>query len=390
MFFSNSLSTLFSRTSDPPEIPKKLSSLSSICVLEYLSFDKRQYIVSQIPEFRNVEKSLPLHLNHLAIFVDKIQLDGNAFFLKSIFRRKQNFDAKFEKLVFDLIGNRPMIFTKKLEFGISPKMDSWIYQLIESLKIKAEAFQTSGFSLSYEELNRISNILGPEPLEEFSTKLDNYETLAHPIVRNSEKLVLYSGGLDFNHHQISHRNIHLKNYHRYELLDFLNEWDENDNLIGRELSGDIKVFAKNYRKLTNLEIDEEEKSIKEIMYSKKCESGGRRVKPDKRFPNTLYSITMPRTNNPNTEIQMSLIKNESNDYQFQIHLKAQPSGTATPQRFDSMNWELKIREIRKIFRIGEHQSFLHMIAFSMYLICGVLSVLLVPRILSEKQTFKGT
>ncbi|CAO4367709.1 unnamed protein product [Caenorhabditis nigoni] len=314
---------------DPPKEAKMLSSLSSICVLEYLKFDKRQYLVFQIPGFQNVEKSLPLHLNDLAISADRIRLDGSEYYLKDRLRRTQNFDPTFEKLVFDLIGNRPMISTMKLEFRISAKSDSWIYQFIVSLNIKADAFETCGFSLSYEELDRISNILGPKPLKEFSTKLDNYEILAHPIVRNSEKLVLYSGRVNFNHNEVNHSNIHLKNYkNQYTLMNYLNEWIEYDNDIGMEFSGDIELEKNSFWALLEVKI-----WIKEMMYLKKIGSDGRRVRADERFPNTIYSISMPRTNDPDTEIQISLIKNGP---KLQIHQKVQISGTAIPELFDSM------------------------------------------------------
>ncbi|CAO4367718.1 unnamed protein product [Caenorhabditis nigoni] len=396
-----------------------LTKLSSICVLEYLSFEKRQYIVPQIPGFRKAEKSWPLHLDTLRISVDEIQLDKNKYFLKRrinvayyhkliqwdlnyqhevlpgdfcvgfpqnhIFRQISEtrkppplwrtelqmerhdpeysntsmgylppvydtspIHAAFKKVVNDLIGNRPIICTKKLEFehlsfrDIRERGGAFkIYRLPEGLKIRAEILESSCFSFSYAELDQLSRILGSKPLKEFSTQLENLEIFQHPIVRNSEKLVLWSGRMDFNHEQINHRHIHLKNY--YSVFDHINAWMGNNNEVGKEFSGDIRLFDSST-------LTEKEISIKRMMYLKKCESGGRRVKPDRRFPNTLYSISVPRSNNRTIEVQMSLLKNGSKDYPFQIHLKTQPSRTAIPKQIDSMYLELKIWEPRK--RIG--------------------------------------
>ncbi|CAO4367712.1 unnamed protein product [Caenorhabditis nigoni] len=350
-----------------------LTNLSSICVLEYLSFEKRQNIASQIPGFRKVEKAIPLHLNHLAISADRIRIDEYEYFLSRRYRNYRNKNSLvswtiefrkrriqdasientvlrvlfplfqsiqklFDKLVFHLIGNRPMIHTNKLEFG-----DLWKCSFPAGLKIQAKIMETRSFMFSYEDLIRISTYLGPKPLKEFSTHFYTYPILTHSIVRNSQKLVLWRYLVNFDHQQVNHRNIHLKDYDRRTLIDLMNAWIASGPEVGMEFSGDIKV-SKN----STLE----EISMKEIMYLKKCESNGRRVKADKRFPNTIYSISMPRTNNPDTEIQFSLIENESNDPRFQVHLKIQPSGTAIPERFDSMYWELKLWEIRKIFKTG--------------------------------------
>ncbi|CAO4367714.1 unnamed protein product [Caenorhabditis nigoni] len=242
-----------------------------------------------------------------------------------------------EKLIFDRIKSRPMIHTKRLEFW-----NRWNFRIPVDLKIQAEIIEAADWiNFSYRDLDRISNYLGPKPLKEFSTKLDNYEIFTHPIVRNSQKLVLRIGSEYFSHRRINHRNIHLKGYYRPVLMIYMNAWIANGPEIGMEFSGDIeKPFF--------WELVEEEISIKEMMYLRKCESGGGRLKPDERFRNTVYSISLPRTNNPNTEIQMSLFKNKSNNSWFQIHLKVQPSGTAIPEQSDSMYWELKLLKIRKV------------------------------------------
>ncbi|PIC49376.1 hypothetical protein B9Z55_008005 [Caenorhabditis nigoni] len=233
----------------------------------------------------------------------------------------------FKKVVSDLIGNRAMIYTKKLEFqnkelwhGIDQGRESpKIYRLPVDLKIQAEILESCGFSFSYAELDRISSILGPKPLKEFSTRFDNYEIFQHPIVRNSEKLVLYGGRAQFIAQPINHRHIHLRDYYRETLLDHMNVWIRNNNEIGMEFSGDFKVGdSSSYS----------EELTKDIMNSKMRESGGRIVKADERFPNTLYSISMPRTNAPNIETQFSLLKNGP---KLQIYLKIQPSGTAIPE-----------------------------------------------------------
>ncbi|PIC49361.1 hypothetical protein B9Z55_007994 [Caenorhabditis nigoni] len=332
------------------------------------------YIVSQIPGFRKAEKSIPLHLNSLKISAHGIRIDEYKYYLER--KRSQGFKKRwtiklgkrrtqnppidsnvlalmvpyyknmqkaFEKLMFDLIGKRKMIYTKKLEFR-----HFWFYRMFVGVKIQAEIIETMWFDFSYADLDQLSNILGPKPLKEFSTRLHSYKILTHPIVRNSERLVLRLGAENFNPRRINHRHIHLKGFYRYHLLVYMNEWIENGPKVGMEFSGDIWAPDKNHWRLIA-----DEKWIKEKMYEQKCESGGRRVKADERFPNTVYSISMPRTNDPDTEIQMSLMKNESTDSHFQIHLKIQPSGTAIPERFDSMYWELKLWEFRYIFRAGE-------------------------------------
>ncbi|CAO4367726.1 unnamed protein product [Caenorhabditis nigoni] len=243
----------------------------------------------------------------------------------------------FKKVVNDLIGTRPMIFTKKLEFQnemywnvFLGRVENFkIYRLPVDLKIHAEVLESSGFSFSYDELDVISTILGPKPLKEFSTKLDIYEIFTHPIILNSEKLVLHSGRVHFNHQRINHRHIHLKDYDQQVLIDHMNVWIRNNNEIGMEFSGDIETDrVGNYIDSVN--------TIKEMMHSKMRESGGSKVKADKRFLNTLYSISMPRTNAPNTEIQFSLLRN---GFKLQIHLKIQSSGTAIPERIHAMHLE---------------------------------------------------
>ncbi|CAO4365760.1 unnamed protein product [Caenorhabditis nigoni] len=365
-----------------------VTTLSSICVLEYLSFERRQYIASQIPGFRKVEKSLPLHLDSLAISVDKIRIDQNEYYSKN--RRSNNFylciielrkrliqnpiidgtvflsaifekdRVELEKLMLDLIGNRSMIYTKELAF-----LDPWLYRFPEKLKIQAEIIEDRLFPLSLEDLDRIANILGPKPLKEFSTQLNNYQIFTHPIVRNSQKLVLWSGSEDFDHRRINHRNIHLKDYDRRILINHMNAWIANVNEVEKEFSGDIEVSGDN-----NLKLLEEEISIKEMMYLEKCKSGGKRVKANERFHNTVYSICMPRTNVPNTEIQFSLIRISSNNPKFHIHLKTEPSGTAIPEQSDSMYWELKLWEIRKFCQSGESQSlFGNIFVWFLYFLC---------------------
>ncbi|CAO4367704.1 unnamed protein product [Caenorhabditis nigoni] len=352
-------------------MPKMLTQLSSICVLEYLSFEKRQYIVSQIPGLRKVEKSLPLHLDYLKISTSGIRIDQYEYCLTTVNNlgvwtielRKRHFQSPdstvlalvppiqdnvqktFKKLVFDLIGNRLLFFTKKLELR-----DSWIYLIPVDVKIQAEIIETRWFCYNYGDLDHISNFLGSKPLKEFSTNLWSFEMWTYPFVRNSEKLVLCRVGVDIDHQRIIHRHIHLKDYDRQTLINEMNAWIANGPGVGMEFSGDIQVSGEKYRELTKSDIDEEEMLIKGIMYSKKCESNGERVKPDERIPNTVYSISMPQTNNPNTEIQMSLIKNTSTDSPSQIHLNIQPSGTAIPEQSDSMYWKLKLWEIRNIFK----------------------------------------
>ncbi|CAO4367716.1 unnamed protein product [Caenorhabditis nigoni] len=398
-----------------------LTRLSSICVLEYLSFERRLYIVSQIPEFRKVEKSLPLHLDSLNIEIDKIQIDQCEYYLKrsnlcidGLSVRQQWFyfysplkippvdfnqshyptedlwnaspiglrkrqiqnppidtmlaffpsvyknlpiQMAFVKLVFDLIGNRPMIYTKKLELLsfighlTREEMSEMIFILPLGLKIQAQTIKAKWNELSHGDLDRISNFLGPKPLEEFSTQLWGFENLTHPIVRNSQKLVLHSRGLVVNPQRINHRNIHLKNFVPQNFVNHMNEWIANDPEIGMEFYGHIKTPPEEFWWSMKYDIDEEEFSIKAMMYLNKRESGGRRVKPDERFPNTVYSISMPQTNNPDIEIQMSFIKNESDDSPFHIYLKSQPAGTTTPEQFDSMYWELKLWEIRKTLKL---------------------------------------
>ncbi|CAO4367728.1 unnamed protein product [Caenorhabditis nigoni] len=125
--------------------------------------------------------------------------------------------------------------------------------------------------------------------------------------------------MQFDAQPINHRHIHLRDYYRGTLIDHMNVWIRNNNEIGMEFSGDFKV-ADSY--------SYSEELTKDIMNSKMRESGGRIVKADERFPNTLYSISMPRTNAPNIETQFSLLKNGP---KLQIHLKIQPSGTAIPE-----------------------------------------------------------
>ncbi|CAO4367708.1 unnamed protein product [Caenorhabditis nigoni] len=171
--------------------PKILTRLSSICVLEYLSFDKRLYLVSRIPGFRKVEKSLPLHLDYLKILSYGIQIDQHKYYLS---RRLQDFDPTgtptrtfelrkmqietlsvtflgfvspidgniqkaYEKLVYDLIGNRPWMFTKKLEVR-----DSWIH--------------------GEDDPDRI--VYGPRTPKKLSTRIRSFENVI--LVRNSEKI----------------------------------------------------------------------------------------------------------------------------------------------------------------------------------------------------------
>ncbi|PIC49363.1 hypothetical protein B9Z55_007996 [Caenorhabditis nigoni] len=305
---------IFFKKVDPPEMPKMLTQLSSICVLEYLSFDKRQYIVSQVSEFRTVEKSLPLHLDYLNISVKKIQLNQDEYWTNRIpkpqdfnqnyptehlsnawtveIRKRpienpapdstvlgllppiyENFQKAFGKLIFDLIGNRPMIYTKKLEIR-----SSWDYPLPADLKIQAEIIESRGFRLSLDDLDRISKILGPKSLQEFSTQLHFYPILTHPIIQNSKKLVLCNR--NFDPQRVNHRNIHLKDYDREALMNHMNAWIANGPEVGMEFSGDIEVSDKNYWKLM-----EEEKLIKKMMYLKKLETGGKRVKADERKKN---------------------------------------------------------------------------------------------------------
>ncbi|PIC49365.1 hypothetical protein B9Z55_007998 [Caenorhabditis nigoni] len=353
-----------------------LTNLSSFCVLEYLSFERRLYIVSQIPGFRKVEKSIPLHLDYITIWDNRIRIDENDYYLKRL-RNHQNENSPaswrielrkrttqyivntstvcgllspihdnlqnvFKKLLFVLIENRTMIYTKKLEFSDY----IWDYPLPVDLKIQAQIIDAR-VGLNNADLDRISNFLGPNPLKEFSIHLNNFEIFTHPIVRNSRKLVLWRGLVNFDHQRINHRNIHLKDYDRQILMDHMDEWIENGPEVGMEFSGHIR------RNMHFWELIGQEIFEKERMYLKKYQRNGKRVKPDARFPNTLYSISMPQTNNPNTEIQYSLIKNESINPPFHIHLKIQPSGTATPEQSDSMYWELKLLEIRRICETGQ-------------------------------------
>ncbi|PIC11395.1 hypothetical protein B9Z55_029110 [Caenorhabditis nigoni] len=341
---------------DPPEMPKMLTQLSSICVLEYLSWERRQYIVSQYPEIRKAEKSLPLHLDTLRIAVDGIQLNEAIYHLvrrisyqNSVpYKKLIQWDLKnrhevlpgdfcvgfpqgyifnqkpptknppfvwttvlqtdlrnpksdkilgylpsvydklpihvaFKKVVNGLIGNRPMVYTKKLAFEHLSIWDaeerggvSKIYRLPVDLKIQAEILKSCWFSFSYDELDVISTILGPKPLKEFSTQLDNYEIFTHPIILNSEKLVLWCGRMDFDHQRINHRHIHLKNHWR--ITGLIEEWIGSDHDVEMEFSGIFKAVDKSYWTLKA-----HEEMIKKMMYLKKCESGGRKVKPDERL-----------------------------------------------------------------------------------------------------------
>ncbi|CAO4367705.1 unnamed protein product [Caenorhabditis nigoni] len=364
-----------------------LTRLSSICVLEYLSFEKRQYIVSQIPGFRKVEKSLPLNLDTLNIAFDRIRIDQYEYYFSneisqdsgtSEFRKRQipyptidlsglvspsyeNVQVALEKLVYDLIGDRSMIYTKKLEFW-----DSWIFRIPFDLKIRADTVEAGWFRFRLTDLDQLSNFLGPTPLKEFSIRLNNYEILNHSIVQNSQKLVVWRGLADFDPRRISHRHIHLKDYDRQTLYRHMNEWIANGPKIGMELTGDI-------RNTCSWQLIEDEVWIKKRMYSKKYKYDGKRVKPDKRFPNTLYSMSTPRTND--TELQMSLIKNESIDFQFQMHLKIQPSGTAIPERFDSMYWELKSWETRKMCQTVECQCIFGVILFALIYVLILVSII---------------
>ncbi|CAO4367719.1 unnamed protein product [Caenorhabditis nigoni] len=356
---------------DPPEVPKMLTKRSSICVLGYLSFERRLYIVSQIPAIRKVEKSSPLHLDTFLIGFNGIRLNEHKYYSsdetvelqKKLAKNPYNINSlgppafdtdpthgKFQKVIDDLIGHRPMIFTKKLELydlSLWKQRDSKPYRLPVDLKIQAETLDARWCYYNYGDLNRISNILGPKPLKEVLLQLDNYHIFAHPIVRNSEKLVLYCNNVRFDAQRINHRNIHLDGNYRF--MDYLNEWIRNQNEVGMEFSGDVGFHRRGHS-----EFMWKEKPLKEMMYWKKCESGGRRVKADERFPNTLYSISLPRTNNPDTELQYSLLRNprgyEFDKYPFQIHVKIQPSGTAIPEQSDSVYWELKIWETRKQIR----------------------------------------
>ncbi|PIC49357.1 hypothetical protein B9Z55_007991 [Caenorhabditis nigoni] len=354
-------------------------------------FDSIQYIVSQIPGLRKVEKSLPLHLDHLKITTSRIRINQYEYYFSfrkssptekpsaiwkfELFKKRLHDDFSWidstllalvspiyesipkaaQKLVFDLIGNRPTIYTKKWELWNSTdqttqqERSAEISRLPSGLKIQAEIIEALSHYCSYADLDQLSNILAPSPLEEFSTQLFGFEIFTHPIVRNSQKLVVWRGRENFDPQRINHRNIHLKNYSRPIIIDYMNAWIENGPEVGMEFTGDIKV-------LLNSDIDKQEESIKEIMYLKKSESGGRRVKPDEGFPNTLYSISMPRTNNPNTEIQMSLIKIDSIYSPFLIHLKVQPSGTSIPEQSNSMYWEWKLSGIRQFFETGETQN----------------------------------
>ncbi|CAO4367720.1 unnamed protein product [Caenorhabditis nigoni] len=332
-----------------------LTQLSSICVLEYSSFEKRLYIVSQIPGLRKIEKSLPLRLDHLNIANDRLRIDEYEYYLinrielrksriqnpsieDTVSRLKfppyKNTHALFENLVFHIFGNRPTIYTKKLEVW-----DFGICRLTGNLKVRAETIETDRFYFDHTDLDRISEILEPNPLGEFSARLWDLRPLTHPIVQSSQKLVLWRGSVRFDHRAVHHRNIHLKDYDRQTFIDHMNAWIANGPEIGMEFAGDIQVFKNS----TLNEI-----LIKEMMYWKKIERDGRRVKPDERFPNTLYSISLPQINDPDTEIQMSLLKNASNpELPFQIHVKIQSAGTAIPERFDSMCLESKLWGTRK-------------------------------------------
>ncbi|PIC49364.1 hypothetical protein B9Z55_007997 [Caenorhabditis nigoni] len=382
--------------------------------------DERQYIVSQIPELRTVEKSLPLNLDNLSILDNRIRIDeyeywtgirekeyylsNNSQISWTIELRKRriqnspidgtvlgllppiyddNIKMASEKLILDLIGNRPMIYTKKLEFRNLRN-----YRLPDNLKIQADIFETRPFNYSYADLDRLANILGPKPLKEFSTQLKfrGFGIFTHPIVQNSQKLVLWRGGEDFDPRRINHKNVHLKSFGQWILIRCMNAWIANVQEVGMEFSGDIQISGGNYPKLADSEIDEEEKSLKEMMHWRKCEGDGRRVKADKRFPNTLYSISVPWTNNPNTEMQMSLIKSASIDSQFQIHLKIQPSGTAIPERFDSMYWELKLWKTQnQIISFFSSESLPDQLLFgSMCLLCFNLFILRLDSIISKK------
>ncbi|ULU08668.1 hypothetical protein L3Y34_019693 [Caenorhabditis briggsae] len=360
---------------DPPEVPKTLTKLSSICVLEYLSFERRQYISAQLTGFRKVEKSIPLHLSHLAISVGRIRINDNEYYLKRldgnskdtelgklaqwdmesegellpgdfcignpqnyIFNR--NFPMEnapfpwttelrvtqfkgaysmpvdislgflapiwdtapihvaFKKLVFDLLGNRPMIFTKKFEF-LKITRDSKIYRLPLELKIQAETLETVWFSFSYAELDRISRMLGPKPLKEFATQYHNFEVFTHPIAQNAQKLTICSGSL-FDYRLINHRNIRLKKWGPGVGIS-IQEWIGNENTVGMEFVGDIELMH-----LSDLKVIKKEKELKGTMYRKKCQFDGKRVRADERFPNTLYSLSFPRITVPGTELQKKM------------------------------------------------------------------------------------
>ncbi|CAO4367711.1 unnamed protein product [Caenorhabditis nigoni] len=378
---------------DFPGSPKILSRLGSICVSEFLSFERRQYIASRIPGFRKVEKSIPLHLDYLKISYDTIRIDEYEYYFTERLRRTQDFNpavypldvwskelrkrryqnppsdstvlalvspyqdyvqTPFEKLVFDLLGNRTTIYLKKLEF-----CDDRIYRIPVEMKIQAETIETEYLSLRYADLDQLSNVLGPKPLKEFSTELRRFDNFTHHIVRNSEKLVLTFGTEDFDPQRINHMNVHLRGFLRYSLIRYMNAWIENGPEVGMEFTGDIKKSE--YEPPRGF--DNEKTLIMKMMNLKKSESGGKGVKPDKRFPNTVYSISMPRTNNPDSEIQMSFIKNASTDSPFQIHLKVQASGTAIPEKSDSMclGWKFENIVMFFMFFIG---SFLFVIIFS--------------------------
>ncbi|CAO4367727.1 unnamed protein product [Caenorhabditis nigoni] len=79
---------------DPPEVPKMLTQLSSYCVLEYLSFERRQSIASQSQKFRRAEKCLPLHLDTLRIAVDGIRLNKNKYYLRRCISNQKNVPHK--------------------------------------------------------------------------------------------------------------------------------------------------------------------------------------------------------------------------------------------------------------------------------------------------------
>ncbi|CAO4367717.1 unnamed protein product [Caenorhabditis nigoni] len=354
-----------------------LTKLSSICVLEYLGFEKRLYIVSQVPEFRKVEKSLPLNLDTLCISSSGIRLNESDYRLSpctqelrkilekppyniTSFGSLSSYDrdklhGAFKKVIHQLIGDRPMICTRKLELcGLShwenrERRDLKIYQLPKDLKLRAEMLETSGISLSYADLDLVSNILGSKPLKELSIRLDNYQIIQHPIVRNSQKLVLWSGRADFDRQRIPHKNIYLKDNNQF--LAYSDEWIRNQNEIGMEFSGDVGYRYPDTWKMVS------EESIKRIMYLKKCQSGGRSVKADERFPNTVYSIAVPRTDHPNTEIQISLLKNESNAFPLQMHLKTQTP--AIPKRSVDLGKQYIVSQIAE-FRNAEKSLPLHL------------------------------
>ncbi|PIC49351.1 hypothetical protein B9Z55_007988 [Caenorhabditis nigoni] len=376
---------------NPPEVPKMLTELSSTCVLEYLSFERRKDIVSQVAGLRKVEKSIPLHLDYLGICLERIRIDEKEYYLRrynsndidleefvkwnhrnrnemspgdvsfgnenpevSNEHNAENFADKiellsepnytslgflspiydnvpihvaFKKLVFDLVGNRPTIFAKKFELK-NTKWEAWSGQDGRNLKI---------YRLPLAELDRLSCILGSKPLKEFSTRLDDSEILTHPIVRNSEKLVLSNGQVNISNQEINHRNVHLKGYDIQSLMHFMAQWIGRNREIGMEFLGEVSSDM-------NTDWKKEEFLIKEVMYLEKCDSNGRRVKPDKRFPNTIYSVSLPHGPDTDAETQLSFIRNLSNNHPYQFHLKIRPSGTAIPEWFDSINSESKLQE----------------------------------------------